>query len=63
MHQTHALSLCSALKKDGKKLYELGRKGQTAEDIEIEAREVQIHRLEVFWNIFLRKLIDDDSVL
>ncbi|CAJ1959100.1 unnamed protein product [Cylindrotheca closterium] len=37
----------SALKKDGKRMYELGRKGVTAEDIEIEAREVVIHRLEL----------------
>lgn len=28
-------------------MYELGRKGMTAEDIEIEAREVVIHRLEL----------------
>lgn len=34
----------SALKKDGKKLYELARKG---EDVEIEPRSVMIHRLEL----------------
>jgi tRNA pseudouridine55 synthase len=38
---------CSALKKDGKKLYELGRKGQTAEDVKIEPREVQVYRLDL----------------
>jgi tRNA pseudouridine55 synthase len=40
----------SALKKDGKRLYELGRQGMTEDDVEIEAREVQIHRLELLWN-------------
>ena len=37
----------SALKKDGKRLYELGRQGKTAEDVKIEPREVNIYRLEV----------------
>jgi len=37
----------SALKKDGKRLYELGRKGQVAEDVQIEAREVTIHDLKI----------------
>jgi len=37
----------SALKKDGKRMYELGREGLTDEDIEIETREVVIHRLEL----------------
>jgi tRNA U55 pseudouridine synthase TruB len=37
----------SALKRDGKKLYELGRKGQTAEDLKIEAREVTIYDLKL----------------
>ena len=36
----------SALKKDGKKLYELGRKGLSEDDIEIEPRNVTISRLE-----------------
>ena len=42
-----ALYSGSALKRDGKKLYELGRKGQTAEEIKIEAREVVIHDLKL----------------
>eukprot|EP00531_Pseudo-nitzschia_arenysensis_P019303 CAMPEP_0116134612 /NCGR_PEP_ID=MMETSP0329-20121206/10745_1 /TAXON_ID=697910 /ORGANISM="Pseudo-nitzschia arenysensis, Strain B593" /LENGTH=327 /DNA_ID=CAMNT_0003629347 /DNA_START=115 /DNA_END=1098 /DNA_ORIENTATION=- len=37
----------SALKRDGKKLYELGRKGQTAEDLKIEPREVTIYDLKL----------------
>jgi len=37
----------SALKRNGKKLYELGRKGQTAEDIKIEPREVVIYDLKL----------------
>lgn len=37
----------SALKRDGKKLYELGRQGQTAEDLKIEAREVTIYDLKL----------------
>jgi tRNA pseudouridine55 synthase len=37
----------SALKKDGKRLYELGRKGQTAEDVKIEPREVMVYRLDL----------------
>lgn len=37
----------SALKRDGKKLYELGRQGQTAEDIKIEPREVIIYDLKL----------------
>lgn len=37
----------SALKRDGKKLYELGRQGQTAEDIKIEPREVTIYNLKL----------------
>ena len=37
----------SALKRDGKKLYELGRQGQTAEDIQIEPREVVIYELKL----------------
>jgi tRNA pseudouridine55 synthase len=36
----------SALKKNGKKLYELAREGKTVDDIEIEAREVTIYDLE-----------------
>ena len=43
------LLLKSALKRDGKKLYELGRKGKTAEDIKIEPREVNIYRLDPTW--------------
>lgn len=39
----------SALKKGGKKLYELGREGKTAEDVLIEPRQVQIHALEPVW--------------
>lgn len=35
------------MKKDGKRLYELGREGLTDEDVEIQTREVQIHRLEL----------------
>lgn len=43
----------SALKVNGKKLYELGRKGQTAEDVKIESREVVIYDL---------KLLDDENI-
>jgi tRNA pseudouridine55 synthase len=39
--------LYSALRKDGVKLYEKARKGATVDDVEIEAREVEIHRIEV----------------
>lgn len=35
------------MKRDGKKLYELGRKGQTAEDLKIEPREVTIYDLKL----------------
>ena len=37
----------SALKRDGKKLYELARQGQTADDLKIEPREVTIYNLEL----------------
>ena len=37
----------SALKRDGKKLYELGRKGKTEEDVKIEPRKIQIYRLDL----------------
>jgi len=37
----------SALKKDGKKLYEEARKGKTAEELGIEAREVSIYDLQL----------------
>merc|ERR1712127_933618 len=37
----------SALKTGGKKLYELAREGQTAEDLGLEARPVVIHKLEL----------------
>ena len=40
----------SALKRDGKKLYELGRKGQTAEELKIEPREVTIYDLKLVIN-------------
>ncbi len=40
--------LYSAIKKDGKRLYEQARAGKTEDDIEIEAREVTIHNLEYF---------------
>ena len=40
----------SALKKDGKKLYEEARKGKTAEDLGIEARPVVINELELIEN-------------
>jgi len=36
----------SAIKKNGKKLYESAREGKTVDDIEIEAREVVIYDLE-----------------
>jgi tRNA pseudouridine55 synthase len=39
--------LYSALRKDGVKLYEKARKGATVDDVEIEAREVEIYRIEV----------------
>ena len=41
------------MKVNGKKLYELGRKGQTAEDVKIESREVVIYDL---------KLLDDENI-
>ena len=37
----------SALKRDGKKLYELGRQGMSEEDIEIEPRTVMIYQLDL----------------
>jgi tRNA pseudouridine55 synthase len=37
----------SALRKDGKRLHELGRAGQTAEDVKIEPREVTIYDLKI----------------
>lgn len=39
--------VCSALRKDGKRLYELGREGLSEDDIEIEARDVVIYRLDL----------------
>lgn len=39
--------LYSALRKDGVKLYEKARKGATVDDVEIEAREVEIYRIEL----------------
>jgi len=41
------LSSSSALKRNGKKLYELGREGKTAEDLQIEPREVTIYELQL----------------
>jgi tRNA pseudouridine55 synthase len=37
----------SAIRKDGKRLYKSARQGQSAEDMEIEARTVQIYRCEL----------------
>ena len=37
----------SAIKKNGKKLYEAGREGKTAEDLQIEPRNVTIYNLEL----------------
>jgi len=37
----------SALKRDGKKMYELAREGKTAEDLGIKAREVTIYDLKI----------------
>lgn len=37
----------SAIKKNGKKMYELGRQGMTAEDAEIQPRNVTIYNLEL----------------
>lgn len=37
----------SALKRDGKKLYEHGREGKSEEDIKIEPREVNVYKLEL----------------
>jgi tRNA pseudouridine55 synthase len=48
------------LKKDGKRLYELGRAGKTAEDIVIESRQVQIHRLDLLLDKSTN--INDDEV-
>jgi tRNA pseudouridine55 synthase len=39
--------LHSALKKDGKRLYELGRQGKDADDIQIEPRQVKIYNLDL----------------
>jgi tRNA pseudouridine55 synthase len=39
--------LYSALRKDGVKLYQRAREGATVDDVEIEAREVEIYRLEL----------------
>ena len=38
--------LFSALRKDGKKLYQSAREGVMVDDIEIEAREVEVYKLE-----------------
>ena len=37
----------SAIKKNGKKLYEAGREGKTAEDLQIEPRNVTVYNLEL----------------
>ena len=39
--------LFSAIQKNGKRLYESGREGVKAEDIEIDPRQVKIHSLEL----------------
>jgi tRNA pseudouridine55 synthase len=39
--------LFSALRKDGVKLYQKAREGATLDDVEIEAREVEIYRLDL----------------
>lgn len=44
----------SAIKKNGKKLYKSARAGVSADDIEIEPREVEIYRLE---------LLDDNGTM
>ena len=36
----------SAIRKNGKRLYEQAREGKTEDDIEIEAREVEVHELK-----------------
>ena len=38
----------SAIRKGGKKLYQSAREGKTTDDIVIDAREVEIYRLELF---------------
>jgi tRNA pseudouridine55 synthase len=40
----------SAIRKNGKRLYEQAREGKTEDDVEIEAREVEIHSLEYVQN-------------
>ena len=37
----------SALRKDGKQLYKSAREGMTTDDIKIEAREVEIYKLDL----------------
>lgn len=37
----------SALKRNGKKMYEEARAGKTAEDVGLEARPIVVHRLEL----------------
>ena len=39
--------LFSALKRGGKKLYERAREGATEEDVKIEPREVEVHKLDL----------------
>jgi tRNA pseudouridine55 synthase len=42
-----SIYLYSALRKDGKRLYELGRQGMDEEDIHIEPRKVEIYNLDL----------------
>ena len=37
----------SAIRKGGKKLYEQAREGKTAQDVELDARQVEIYQLEL----------------
>ena len=37
------------MKVDGERLYKLGRKGKTEDDVKIEPRTVQIHAIEPIW--------------
>jgi len=40
----------SAIKKGGKKMYEQAREGKTAEDVKLDAREVEIYDLQLLEN-------------
>jgi tRNA pseudouridine55 synthase len=45
----------SAIRQGGKKLYEKARKGETADDVEIKSRQVEVHRIDALPNPELPK--------